>query len=360
MYNTMLGQRLKVVIRRMTVKYPGALEKGQTIGFVAPSFGASIEPYRSLFDEALSNFEKLGYKTVLGPNCYAGEGIGISSTPEKCGTELTDFYTGKSSDILIAVGGGECMCETMDFVDFEKIKKADPKWYMGYSDNTHFTFLLNTICDTAAVYGPHASDFGMRPWHKAVNDALDVLSGKRHVESYDLWEIDQLKSPEDPYAGYNCTEKSNIRCISKSKRINKCSFSGRLTGGCIDVLLGLAGTRFDKVSGFNEKYREDGIIWFLEACDLSPMDFRRGLWRLKNCGWFDAVKAFVLGRPRRYGEDFMGVTFDSAAIDMLSAYDVPIIFDADIGHLPPMMPIVSGSYANVFYDGKLKIDYEFK
>lgn len=44
------------------------------------------------------------------------------------------------------------MCETMNFVDFEKIKSAAPKWYMGYSDNTNFTFLLSTICDTAAVY----------------------------------------------------------------------------------------------------------------------------------------------------------------------------------------------------------------
>lgn len=57
------------------------------------------------------------------------------------------------------------MCETMNFVDFEKIKSAAPKWYMGYSDNTNFTFLLSTICDTAAVYGPCA---GTLAWSRGM------------------------------------------------------------------------------------------------------------------------------------------------------------------------------------------------
>ena len=342
------------------MRYPENLKEGQTIGFAAPSFGASIEPYKSLFKEALSNFEKLGYQTLLGPNCFEGKGIGISNTPEECGKELTDMYTTGGCDVLISVGGGECMCETIGFVDFDRVKAAKPKWYMGYSDNTHFTFLLNTLCDTASIYGPHASDFGMRPWHAGIRDALDVLRGKRRAESYDKWELNQLKNAENPYVGYNCTESSNIRCYYEGDQLSECSFSGRLIGGCIDVLLGLAGTKFDRVSEFNERYGGEGMIWFLESCDLSPMDFRRGLWRLKNCGWFDNVKAFVFGRPLHYGEDFMGVTFYSAAGDMLSEYGVPVIFDADIGHLPPMMPIISGSYADIHFDnGKLIIDYEF-
>ena len=43
------------------MRIPKFLPENGTIGFVAPSFGASIEPYRSLFDEALSNFEKLPF-----------------------------------------------------------------------------------------------------------------------------------------------------------------------------------------------------------------------------------------------------------------------------------------------------------
>ena len=342
------------------MRYPKPLEKGQTIGFAAPSFGAFIEPYHSLFDEALANFEKLGYRTLIGPNCYLGEGVGISSTPQRCGAELTDMYCSKDCDILISVGGGECMCETMDFVDFDKVKAADPKWFMGYSDNTHFTFLLNTLCDTASIYGPHASDFGMRPWHKAVEDALEVLSGRMYAESYDKWERTQLKSADDPYVGYNCTEESCMKAYLGKDSVSSAGFSGRLIGGCLDVLLGLAGTKFDKVKEFCEKYNEDGIVWFLESCDLSPMQFRRGLWTLKSCGWLDNAAGFIFGRPLHYGEENMGVTFESAALDMLSGYGVPIILNADFGHLPPMMPIISGSCADIHYDGKLRIDYEFR
>ena len=342
------------------LRYPKPLEKGRTIGFAAPSFGASIEPYKSLFKEALSNFEKLGYKTLLGPNCWKGEGVGISSTPESCGKELTDMYARDDCDILISVGGGECMCETMDHVDFEKVYAADPKWYMGYSDNTHFTFLLNTLCDTAAIYGPHASDFGMRPWHRSVNDALEVLSGRKYAESYDKWEIKELKSADDPYVGYNCTEDPCMKAYIGKEPVDSVQVSGRLIGGCMDVLLGLAGTRFDKVPEFIEKYKEDGIVWFLESCDLTPMDFRRGFWRLRNCGWFENAKGFVFGRPMHYGEEFFGISFESSALDMLSGYGVPIVLDADFGHLPPMMPIISGSYADIKYNGKLRIDYEFK
>lgn len=154
------------------MRYPENLKKNDTIGFVAPSFGAFIEPYHSAFLNALKKFEAAGYRTECGPNAFAGEGVGISNTPEKCGAELTDFYSRDDLGALIAVGGGELMCETMDHVDFGKIRTAKPKWYMGFSDNTNFTFLLPTLCDTAAIYGPHAPTFGQQPWHESLYDAI--------------------------------------------------------------------------------------------------------------------------------------------------------------------------------------------
>ena len=67
------------------------------------------------------------------------------------------------------------MCEILDYVDWDKIKAAEPKWYMGFSDNTNFTFLLPTLCDTAAIYGPCATNFGMEPWDKSLEDAYALL-----------------------------------------------------------------------------------------------------------------------------------------------------------------------------------------
>ena len=66
----------------------------------------------------------------LGPNCYAQEGVGISNTPEKCGKELNEYLLTEKADVLISCGGGELMCETLDYVDFKGISEASPKWYI--------------------------------------------------------------------------------------------------------------------------------------------------------------------------------------------------------------------------------------
>ena len=86
----------------------------------------------------------------MGDNCYKDLGIGISNTPKLCAKELNEMYSNGESDVLISCGGGELMCEVVPFMDFEKIKNSKPKWYMGYSDNTNFTF-LSTIDFSSSV-----------------------------------------------------------------------------------------------------------------------------------------------------------------------------------------------------------------
>ena len=179
------------------MRYPDNLRDNGRIGFVAPSFGCATEPYKSAFNNALSKFGEMGYTLVTGPNCYEALGIGISNTPDKCGKELTEYYIADNSDVIISCGGGELMCEILDYVDFDRISEAKPKWYMGYSDNTNFTFLLNTLCDTAAIYGPCAPAFGMEPWHRSLDDAYRILKGEiKSVYSYDMWEKKSLKDEE--------------------------------------------------------------------------------------------------------------------------------------------------------------------
>ena len=160
------------------MRYPKFIQDRAAIGFPAPSFGCSIEPYRSAFDHAQEVLRRKGYRTVCGPNAYAGDGIGISTSPDKCGREITDMLCDQSLDALISCGGGELMCEILRYVDFDAIAKAEPKWFMGYSDNTNITFLLATLCDTASVYGPCAASFGMEPWHEAIEDAWSLLRGE--------------------------------------------------------------------------------------------------------------------------------------------------------------------------------------
>ncbi|HIU75756.1 MAG TPA: LD-carboxypeptidase [Candidatus Pelethocola excrementipullorum] len=331
------------------MKYPEFLKDGGTIGFVAPSFGCNIEPYKTAFQNAQKKFEKTGYKLELGPNCYEGQGIGISNTPELCGKEWNDYYCSETNDVLISCGGGELMCEILDHVDFDRVSKAKPKWFMGYSDNTNLTFLLPTICDVAAIYGPCAATFGMEPWHPSVQDALDLMSGKKMtMQGYERWEKESLKDEDNPLQPYNVTEPRVLRCFGDGAPVH---MEGRLLGGCIDCLVNLTGTKYDRVESFNEKYKEDGVIWFLEACDLNMIGIRRAIWQMIHAGWFKYTKGFLIGRPYWFGQELFGLDQYHAVYDLLKSFDVPVVMDVDLGHLPPMMPLISGGYAAVEVQG---------
>lgn len=334
------------------MRYPEFLKENGTIGFVAPSFGCNMEPYKSAFENALRKWKEMGYGIDLGPNCYAGEGIGISNTPEKCGKELTDYYISGDNDCLISCGGGELMCEILNYVDFDKIRKAPPKWYMGYSDNTNMTFLLATLCDTASIYGPCAASFGMEPWHPSISDAFALLKGeKKSFESYGMWEKESLKDEEHPFLPYNCTEPLQIELFvpdeeGKPAKAEEAFMEGRLLGGCMDCLVNLLGTCFDRAADFCERYKEDGIIWFLEACDLNVFAIRRAMWQMENAGWFRYVKGFLIGRPLQ-GAEMMNLNRFEAVLAAASKYQVPVFMDVDLGHLSPTMPLVTGSFARI-------------
>lgn len=361
------------------MRYPKFLSENGTIGFVAPSFGCNIEPYRSGFVNAQKKFKELGHELDLGPNCYEGCGIGISNTPDVCGKELTEYYCSDKNDVLISCGGGELMCETISHVDFEQIREAKPKWYMGYSDNTNMTYLLATLCDTASIYGPCAAAFGMQPWHQSLHDAYGLLRGQKDtISGYDLWEKEGKKDEEHPYEPYNVTEQRKMHvflpetvekkgagerlCGKQSTEMSgsgkggyklvasdgaTVTLEGRLLGGCMDCLVNLLGTKYDKTVEFTERYKEDGIIWFMEACELNVMAIRRAVWQMKNAGWFSHVKGFLIGRPMLFGQDMMGLDQYHAVCDLLENLGVPVIMDVDLGHLPPMMPMVCGGYAKV-------------
>ncbi|MBQ3029935.1 MAG: LD-carboxypeptidase [Agathobacter sp.] len=340
------------------MRYPKFLKENGTIGFVAPAFGCATEPYQSAFCHSLEKWNAMGHNTHLGPNCYEGKGIGISNTPNLCGKELNEWYASKENDVLLSCGGGELMCEVVPFIDFENLKKVEPKWYMGYSDNTNFTFLSATLMDTAAIYGPCAPAFGMEPWHPALQDAYDLLRGKIDtVTGYGLWEKESLKDEEHPLVPYNVTEPSVIHKFPDED----VEIEGRLLGGCLDILQMYPGTTYDKVKEFNETYKEDGIIWFLEACDLNVISIRRAIWQLKEAGWFEHLKGFLIGRPLIYGQEMFGVDQYRAVTDLLAEYNVPIIMDLDIGHLAPMMPIMCGGTAKVSVKGnEITIQYTYK
>lgn len=345
-----------------TIQTPSFLKKGSRIGITAPSFGCTIEPYITRFKDAVRQFEALGYNFKIGQTVYKNDGLGISTDPKVAAQELVDFYCDPSLDLVISAGGGELMCETLSHIDFERIKKAPAKWFMGYSDNTNFIFPLVTSCGVKAIYGSNISGFG-KPWEEPEIQTLELLKGKsKTVCGYKLFQ-----RPEDgteakaanPLSPYVLTQEKILK-IYPDALGNKESltFDGVMVGGCLDVLAGLSGTRFDNVKEFNKQH--DKVVWVLEACDLSPMGIRRALWQLKEAGWFQKASGFIIGRPfAAWGQDMMGVNQYNAVTGILGPLGMPIVMDADVGHISPDMPLVMGAQSLVkIKDGNIFCNFD--
>ncbi len=336
--------------------YPEPLKAGERIGFPAPSCSASTEPYMKRFKSALGKFRRLGYNCLPGPNASRNELFGYSADPVAQAAELEAMWKDPSIQAMISIGGGELMCDAIERVDFGKLKKAAPKWYMGYSDNTHMTFLLPTLLDTAAIYGPCGPEFGMRFWDESLSDAFDLISGRKYsFTTYDKWEREGHRGAEHPLASFR--KKKNTEIISENW--DGKPVSGRFIGGCLDILEMYPGTKNDRVKQFAESYKEDGIVWFIEACDLNTLSMSRVLWHLRNAGWFRHVKAFLVGRPAWFEDASWGLTHYEAIMREVRRIEaeeeketgvlrkIPVIMDFPIGHLKPMVPMISGGYGTI-------------
>ena len=329
------------------------LKENGTISLIAPSFGCTTEPYKTRLEVAIKNLIEDGFSLDLGENIFLSNHKARSNTSRRCAKEFMKAYE-SSSDAIISVGGGEIMCEILPYIDFEKIKKLPHKYFMGFSDNTNLTFTLTTICEVNTIYGVCAPAFAFKPYELETKDGLDLLMGKTNKTSgYPYWERHKVHS-EDPMAKAIFDEVKIIR-VYPNKEVN---ITGRLLGGCLDCLINLCGTDFDKTKEYIEKYKEDGFIWFLEACDLNPIAIQRALFQLRNAGWFKYCKGFLLGRPLCYRQKMLGTTHYKAIKEALKGLNVPLVMDCDLGHFKPSMPIITGALGNVkVKDNQFEIEY---
>ena len=332
------------------MRKPEYLRPGDAIALVAPSFGCVTEPYMTRLRVSIHNLKKWGYEVIEGPNIWRADGVACSAPSPGRAEEILKAW-GSEAKLLLSVGGGETMNEMLSYLDFDALAQMGPKWYMGFSDNTNLTFLLPTLADTMAIYGPCAGAFFAKKPRYSELDALDILRGKTHFEGYPKWSISR-SNPDHPLWGYRMSQPKIIVPHQYST-----PFEGVLIGGCLDCLANLCGTRFDRAKEFAAAHPE-GVVWFLEACDLNALSIRRAYWELREAGWFDNVKGFLIGRAMSGREEILGVDRFNAAIDMLGDLGAPILMDVDLGHLGPSMPIISGAHARVALEkGNLIIDY---
>lgn len=316
------------------MKKPEFLKLNGTIGVIAPSFGVFEEPYISRYFKAKEFFLKQGYHIVECPSLFK-ENFLDDAKPNVRAKEFMDMYLDERIDILFSAAGGELMIELLEYIDFDKIKKAKPKFFMGYSDNTNLTFTLSTICDISSIYGVNFTSFGKDLLYP--NDHFLLASSQKKLFN--------------SYPKYDDGEKESFTKDVYYK--GECDIRGQFIGGCMESLQTLCGTKYDHVKEFNNKYHN--LIWYLEPCQITPLMVRSILWQLRNAHWFDKAICFVFGRSV-INDSF---TYEEAIYRALGDLNIPIIINADIGHVAPNLPIMNGQNAHlVVKKGKGMIEYD--
>ncbi|MBQ1193144.1 MAG: LD-carboxypeptidase [Lachnospiraceae bacterium] len=337
--------------------FPEYIKPGDTIGVTAPSGGVGKEVDFIRFNSAKSKLEKKGYKVIFTDNVFKDEGNGRSSGKEERARQFMELIKNPEVKYICSAKGGDFLMEILPYLDFDVIR-SNPKWIQGYSDNTTLTFNICTSCDIATVYCNNFGDYGMEEWHSSIEENLSILEGNKNSQhSFDLYEngfFDKVTGLE----GYSLTEPVNMKLYNGNISENKAEFSGRLIGGCLDVIMDVLGTRYENVAGFVDKYKNEGIIWYLESFYNNSEGVMRNMWKLNELGWFKNTKGIIFGREMMY-QKFSENEFDEACMSMLEQLKIPVIFGADIGHKSPQLCMINGAYYTIKYcDGKLDLSFE--
>ena len=113
--------------------------------------------------------------------------------------------------------------------------------------------------------------------------------------------------------------------------------------------------------------------WIVSSIRPEPVSINEGLYRALQRGWhhlaFEARdlnvfypqshgqngtgwlvrtrQSLLIGRPLCFGQDMMASIHIRRYCLVALPHHVPVIMDVDLGHLPPMMPLIVGSLADV-------------
>lgn len=331
--------------------YPDFLKHGQAIGITAPSDGNRKPMDFERLDLAEKVIRDKGFSVVETANVRQSDGRGRSSSKEERASQLMELFRNPDVNYVISAKGGDFLMEVLPLLDFDVIGQ-NPKWVQGFSDNTFLTYAIAVNCGIATIYGNHFNDFAMQPWHPAVEGNFEIMTGNLVAQQTFAYYEDGFYDREDPADGYREDQPSVQYAVLDGEEADRIRMEGRLLGGCLDVLLNLVGTSFDGTADFIREYHEDGILWYMESFSLDSDSLTRGLWQLKNAGWFDTAKGFVFGRPCMF-QSFTDHNYREAVEAVLSELHVPIVFDADIGHKSPQFTVMNGAYGVWEYkDGK--------
>ena len=306
------------------VIFPKSLKKGDKIAIISPA-GAVDE---AQLENGIKLIETKGFEPVLGKNLYTkySHGYNYAGTEKERISDLNWAFNDDEVSAVWASRGGYGCQHLLRHIQLSKFKK-DPKWYVGYSDNTVIqSFLLKN--NFASIHGQtvKTSSFGVT------------------AESYDLI-FDILKGEKPKYA------------IEKNQFNKKGSAEGTLIGGNLALIYALLGTNYS----FNFKDK----ILFIEDIGENFYALDRMLISLDLAGVFRKIKGLIIGGMTNMGEEKENKNFEKSfdhfayqiISERISKFDFPTAFGFPNGHIFDTRPLIIGATVKMKVGDKTIIEF---
>ena len=293
-----------------TVIFPKSLKKGDRIAVISPA--GSVE--ESQLEKGLKLIQSAGYEPVLGKHLYTrySNGYPYAGTEKE---RISDMNWALNDDEISAVwtsrGGYGCQ-HLLGNLNLNHFKK-NPKWYIGYSDNTVIqSYLLKNRFASIHAQTIKTSGFGVTP------------------EAYDLT-FDILKGKMPKYS------------IKKNQFNRNGTAEGELVGGNLALIYALLGTRYS--FDFKDK------ILFIEDIGEKFYALDRMIMSLELAGVFRKIKGLIVGGMTLMEDEKDNTNYESSfdefsyqlISERISKYDFPVLFGFPNGHIYDNRPLIIGA-----------------
>lgn len=286
------------------------LEKGSTLGIIAPASCTSLDKLKS----AKENLEKMGFKVVLGKSATS-QWFSFAGTDELRAKDINDFFANPEIDAIICARGGYGCNRLIELVDFDIIKN-NPKIFIGYSDITTLHMAIQRKTGLVTFHAPMA---------------VSNFSGEYNLDTYESFR-DVLMNEHDKYELKNFSKELGIICDGEA--------IGEIVGGNIATIIATLGTEFD--------LDYNGKILFLEEVGEPTYKIDRMLNQLKKFKVFEKINGVILGDFRKCEKSS---DEDMSLIEIFEDYfsnlNKPVIYNFESGHSEPMLTLPLGAKAKL-------------
>ena len=297
---------------------PSKLKKGDTIGVIAPSNYIEKDDLEYI-NASIALMEASGFKVKFGKYVFE-DTLGYGTSPEKRATDINWAFKDDEVKAIMCVKGGEDSNTTLDYIDYEMIKKH-PKIICGFSDNTS---ILNAIHEKTGLVTYHGPTFkSLTSWETGYAYKQFIKTFAENTESLIMGE------PEDEYT-----------------TIQEGQATGELVGGNLSLFTKL-------VCGKYAVNLQDKILFLEElGFEAAPEMVNSNIYYLKQNGVFDRIAGLWIGNYEHPSKVSIEKIIKNAIGD---EYKFPIIKSDNFGHIDKKIIIPIGTKAEINTNEKIKI-----